>query len=83
MIGLAYSWGAIGIVILTGYFYLRCQSKKIAEQKQQIERIKVEAKAIAEEMENAEKRKQIEQANQRLNDDSIDKQLQSKSYFRD
>lgn len=83
MMSLVYLWAVIGSVILIGYFYLRWQAKKIAKQKQEIEKVKAEARAIAEELDNADKRKQIEQANQRLNANGIDDQLQSRDWLRD
>lgn len=71
------------LLFVLGYWVIRRQGKKIAEKEQQIEQIKAEAKAMAKELDNAEKRKQIEQANRRLDSHGVDDQLQSKGWFRD
>ncbi|WP_230586460.1 DUF2681 domain-containing protein [Gallibacterium anatis] len=81
--GLIYLAAAVGVVFVIGLIYVRQQSQKIAKQRQEIETVKAEARAIAEEMENAEKSKQIEQANRRLTAHGVDEQLQSKGYFRE
>lgn len=85
-----YALLGFALVLACGYWFIRRQSKQIAEQKQQIaeqtqqiEQIKAEAKAIAEEMDNAQQGKKIEQTNRRLNAHGIDEQLQSKGYFRE
>ncbi|KGQ29192.1 hypothetical protein JP32_11730 [Gallibacterium anatis] len=83
MMGLIYLAAAVGVVFVIGLIYVRQQSQKIAKQRQEIETVKAEARAIAEEMENAEKSKQIEQANRRLTAHGVDEQLQSKGYFRE
>lgn len=80
---LIYLAAAVGVVFVIGLIYVRQQSQKIAKQRQEIETVKAEARAIAEEMENAEKSKQIEQANRRLTAHGVDEQLQSKGYFRE
>ncbi|MFY1006094.1 DUF2681 domain-containing protein [Pasteurella multocida] len=74
---------AFGIAMVAMCLYIRWQNQKIANKKREIEFIKAEAKAVAEEMENADKRKKIEQANIRLNPNGVDDQLQSKGYFRE
>ncbi|WNY75958.1 DUF2681 domain-containing protein [Pasteurella multocida] len=78
-----YALCALSIAMIAICLYIRWQNKKIASQKLEIEFIRAEAKAVAEEMENADKRKKIEQANIRLNPNGVDDQLQSKGYFRE
>ncbi|CDF99546.1 Putative uncharacterized protein [Avibacterium paragallinarum JF4211] len=73
----------LGAIFVAIYARLHWQSKKLTEKQKEIEMVKAEARAIAEEMENAEKSKQIEQANRRLDSHGVDEQLQSKGYFRD
>ncbi|MGY4700450.1 DUF2681 domain-containing protein, partial [Avibacterium paragallinarum] len=57
-----YVLAGLAAVFVTGYAHLHWQSKKLIEKQKEIEMVKAEARAIAEEMENAEKSKQIEQA---------------------
>lgn len=83
MMSQLYALGAFVLAFVIGLLHARWQGKQIAKQKQQIAEIKAEAKAIAEEMDNAEQRKQIEQANRRLSATGVDDQLQSKGYFRE
>lgn len=78
-----YLLGAALLAFIVGYLHARWQGKKIVEQAKQIEQVKAEAKAIAEELDNAEQRKKIEQANRRLTANGVDEQLQSKGYFRE
>lgn len=78
-----YLFGAALLAFVVGYLHARWQGKKIAEQAKQIEQVQAEAKAIAEELDNAEQRKKIEQANRRLTAHGVDEQLQSKGYFRE
>ncbi|MEE6030346.1 DUF2681 domain-containing protein [Avibacterium paragallinarum] len=78
-----YVLAGLAAVFVTGYAHLHWQSKKLTEKQKEIEMVKAEARAIAEEMENAEKSKQIEQANRRLTAHGVDDQLQSKGYFRE
>lgn len=78
-----YLLGAALLAFVVGYLHARWQGKKIAEQAKQIEQVQAEAKAIAEELDNAEQRKKIEQANRRLTANGVDDQLQSKGYFRE
>lgn len=78
-----YLLGAALLAFVVGYLHARWQGKKIAEQAKQIEQVQAEAKAIAEELDNAEQRKKIEQANRRLTANGVDEQLQSKGYFRE
>lgn len=78
-----YALAGLGAVFVAIYARLHWQSKKLSQKQKEIEMVKAEARAIAEEMENAEKRQQIEQAHRRLNAHGVDEQLQSKGYFRD
>ncbi|WP_410687569.1 DUF2681 domain-containing protein [Avibacterium paragallinarum] len=78
-----YALLGLSAVFVAIYARLHWQSKKLAQKQKEIEIVKAEARAIAEEMENAEKRQQIEQAHRRLNAHGVDDQLQSKGYFRE
>ncbi|POY47167.1 DUF2681 domain-containing protein [Avibacterium paragallinarum] len=78
-----YALAGLGAVFVAIYARLHWQGKKLAEKQKEIEMVKAEARAVAEEMENAEKSKQIEQANRRLTAHGVDDQLQSKGYFRE
>lgn len=83
MIWQFYALVGLAAVFVAGYARLHWQSRKLAQKQKEIEIVKAEARAIAEEMENAEKSKQIEQANRRLTAHGVDEQLQSKGYFRE
>ncbi|MFT0806365.1 DUF2681 domain-containing protein [Avibacterium paragallinarum] len=78
-----YALAGLGAVFVAIYARLHWQSKKLSEKQKEIDMVKAEARAIAEEMENAEKRQQIEAAHRRLNAHGVDDQLQSKGYFRE
>ncbi|WP_039174296.1 DUF2681 domain-containing protein [Gallibacterium genomosp. 1] len=78
-----YALAVFVAAFVVGYLHARWQGKKIAEQAKQIEQVQAEAKAIAEELDNAEQRKKIEQANRRLTAHGVDEQLQSKGWYRE
>ncbi|MBE2895470.1 DUF2681 domain-containing protein [Pasteurellaceae bacterium HPA106] len=78
-----YALGAFGVTFVVGYLHARAQAKKIAQQRQEIEKVRSEKAVIAKELNNAEQRKQIDAASRRLSGNGVDDSLQSKGYFRD
>ncbi len=79
---LMYGGGVVAVII--GYLYVKSavQQRLLNSKTKEIEKVRSEAATIAKELDNAEKRKQIEQANQRLTTDGVDQQLHDKGYFR-
>lgn len=69
-------------LLLGAYWHYRAMKAQLVHQQKQIEQIQREAKAIAKELESAEKANQIKQHHQPLSADAIDEQLQHKGYFR-
>ena len=61
----------------------RVQAAKIRKQQEEIEFVKREAAAVAQELENANTAKNITETNRTLSSKSVDEQLQSKGYFRE
>lgn len=70
--------------VLAGVFiHSRVQAAKIRKQQEEIEFVKREAAAVAQELENANTAKNITETNRTLSGKSVDEQLQSKGYFRE
>ena len=78
-----YVIGAVLALVVGGFIHNRLQSTKIRKQQEEIELVKREAAAIAQELENANTAKNITETNRTLSSDSVDEQLQSKGYFRE
>lgn len=78
-----YVIGAVLALVVGGFIHNRLQSTKIRKQQEEIELVKREAAAIAQELENANTAKNITETNRTLSSESIDEQLQSKGYFRE
>lgn len=78
-----YSLGAFGVMFVVGYFYARWQAKKIASQRQEIEKMQSKNEALTKELDNAKQRKKIDEASHRLDADGVDEQLRAHGYFRD
>lgn len=86
MINLQAIMAVVGITAAAiGYLYVKSvvQQRLLNANRKQMEQIKQEAAAIAKELEDAEKRKNIQQATQRLNADGVDQPLHDKGYYRD
>ena len=75
-----YIVGAAFAVLAGVFIHGRVQAAKIQEE---IEFVKREAAAVAQELENANTAKNITETNRTLSSKSVDEQLQSKGYFRE
>ncbi|WP_373100808.1 MULTISPECIES: DUF2681 domain-containing protein [Pasteurellaceae] len=78
-----YVIGAVLALIIGGMVYTRRQAAKIRKQREEIELVKREAAAAAQELENADTSKNIAETNRTLSAKSVDERLQSKGYFRE
>ena len=78
-----YIVGAAFAVLAGVFIYSRVQAAKIRKQQEEIEFVKREAAAVAQELENANTAKNITETNRTLSGKSVDEQLQSKGYFRE
>ena len=78
-----YVIGSVLALVVGGFIHNRLQSTKIRKQQEEIELVKREAAAIAQELENANTAKNITETNRTLSSESVDEQLQSKGYFRE
>lgn len=78
-----YIVGAAFAVLAGVFIHGRMQAAKIRKQQEEIEFVKREAAAVAQELENANTAKNITENNRTLSSKSVDEQLQSKGYFRE
>jgi len=78
-----YIVGAAFAVLAGVFIHSRVQAAKIRKQQEEIEFVKREAAAVAQELENANTAKNITETNRTLSSKSVDEQLQSKGYFRE
>ena len=78
-----YIVGAAFAVLAGVFIHGRAQAAKIRKQQEEIEFVKREAAAVAQELENANTAKNITETNRTLSSKSVDEQLQSKGYFRE
>lgn len=78
-----YIVGAAFAVLAGVFIHGRVQTAKIRKQQEEIEFVKREAAAVAQELENANTAKNITETNRTLSGKSVDEQLQSKGYFRE
>ena len=78
-----YIVGAAFAVLAGVFIHGRVQAAKIRKQQEEIEFVKREAAAVAQELENANTAKNITETNRTLSSKSVDEQLQSKGYFRE
>ena len=78
-----YIVGAAFAVLAGVFIHGRVQAVKIRKQQEEIESVKREAAAVAQELENANTAKNIAETNRTLSGKSVDDQLQSKGYFRE
>lgn len=78
-----YIVGAAFAVLAGVFIHGRVQAAKIRKQQEEIEFVKREAAAVAQELENANTAKNITETNRTLSGKSVDEQLQSKGYFRE
>ena len=78
-----YIVGAAFAVLAGVFIHGRMQAAKIRKQQEEIEFVKREAAAVAQELENANTAKNIAETNRTLSGKSVDDQLQSKGYFRE
>ncbi|AKU62948.1 hypothetical protein ADJ80_03870 [Aggregatibacter aphrophilus] len=78
-----YVIGAVLALVVGGFIHNRLQAAKIRKQQEEIEFVKREAAAVAQELENANTAKNIAETNRTLSGKSVDDQLQSKDYFRE
>ncbi|MFW8120859.1 hypothetical protein, partial [Klebsiella pneumoniae] len=69
-----------GGAYLAGFSYVRYCYYKTKKAEREAEVARKETQAISKELENAEQRKKIEQANRRLTAHGVDEQLQSKGW---
>lgn len=74
---------AVLALVVGGVIHNRLQAAKIRKQQEEIEFVKREAAAVAQELENANTAKNITETNRTLSGKSVDDQLQSKDYFRE
>ena len=78
-----YVIGAVLALVVGGFIHNRLQAAKIRKQQEEIEFVKREAAAVAQELENANTAKNIAETNRTLYGKSVDVQMQSKGYFRE
>ena len=78
-----YVIGAVLALVVGGFIHNRLQAAKIRKQQEEIEFVKREAAAVAQELENANTAKNIAETNRTLSGKSVDEQLQSKGYLRE
>lgn len=78
-----YIVGAAFAVLAGVFIHDLVQAAKIRKQQEEIESVKREAAAVAQELENANTAKNITETNRTLSGKSVDEQLQSKGYFRE
>ncbi len=78
-----YVLGAAFAVLAGVFIHGRVQAAKIRKQQEEIESVKREAAAVAQELENANTAKNITETNRTLSSKFVDEQLQSKGYFRE
>lgn len=78
-----YVIGAVLALVVGGFIHNRLQATKIRKQQEEIEFVKREAAAVAQELENANTAKNIAETNRTLSGKFVDEQLQSKGYFRE
>lgn len=78
-----YVIGAVLALVVGGFIHSRLQAAKIRKQQEEIELVKREAAAVAQELENADTAKNIAETNRTLSAKSVDERLQSKGYFRE
>ena len=78
-----YVIGAVLALVVGGFIHNRLQAAKIRKQQEEIEFVKREAAAVAQELENANTAKNIAETNRTLSGKSVDEQLQSKGHFRE